>query len=677
MVRADLPLPLARAAAEADRAHREAPEPSALTTGELTLADLALATIAARLAPGGLDGEDLETDVLRTALARCGPQGPDSAQLAALMRAPAASDGALLGLADPLGLSPLELLCAALAIAVEEDVLTGRVMAHLQRPLGGSRPTLGLLASSLGPLADEGRPLHRLVGGAAVETGLLVRGNEAAPLPEQTLRMPPALVLAMRGLAGGMAGALEAEELTVAVPLPPSLLEEVAAQGRALLGERVLVVRTGCVPEGRTVARAVAAATGARALFLSGDCPVGLGPWLLLRQALPVFELALAPGERRALPSIPGYRGPRLVLCGPDGSVESPERPALNWLLPVPAPPEREALWHQAFGGGEADAALARQLARDHRHGSGRIAQLAQLSRHQGQRMGRTTPTAADVLEAARGGEGLGLDALAQLVAETVPEDALVLSETVRADLEMLLLRCRGRDQLVEDLGEATRTRFHPGVKALLVGASGTGKTLAAGWLASRLGLPLYRVDLASITSKYIGETEKNLADLLARAEQAEVMLLFDEADSLFGKRTEVKEANDRFANAQTNYLLQRIETYDGIVLLTSNSRDRFDTAFSRRLDAIVDFVLPGPRERHALWRAHLGDAHGLSAAELNRLAGVVDLAGGAIRNVVLAAAVLARDAGRPISMVEVRRGLAAEYRKLSQPLPPELGEGD
>lgn len=643
---------------------------------DLTLADLALAAIADRLAPDALDGEGLETEALRTALARCGAEGPSSARLAALLQAPAASDGALMGLAEPLGLSPLELLCAALALAVEEDVLSGRVMAHLQRPVGGSRPTLGLLATSLGPLAGEGRPLHRLVGGAAVATGLLLRGNEAAPLPEQTLRMPPALVLALRGLAGGLAGAVAADEPTAGVPLPPSLLEEVTAQGRALVGERVLVVRTGCAPEGRTVARAVAAASGARAVFLSGDPPLGLGPWLLLRQALPVLELALAPGERRALPAIPGYRGPRLVLCGPDGSVESPERPALNWSLPVPSPAEREALWHQALGGGEAAVALARQLARDHRHGSGRIAQLATLSRHQGQRMGRGTPTAADVLEAARGGEGLGLDALAELVAETVPEGALVLSEAVRADLELLLLRCRGRDQLVEALGQATRTRFHPGVKALLVGASGTGKTLAAGWLASRLGLPLHRVDLASITSKYIGETEKNLADLLARAEQAEVMLLFDEADSLFGKRTEVKEANDRFANAQTNYLLQRIETYDGIVLLTSNSRDRFDTAFSRRLDAIVDFALPGPVERHGLWRAHLGESHGLSAAELNRLAGVVDLAGGAIRNVVLAAAVLAREAGGPITMAELRRGLAAEYRKWNQPLPPELGEG-
>ena len=182
-----------------------------------------------------------------------------------------------------------------------------------------------------------------------------------------------------------------------------------------------------------------------------------------------------------------------------------------------------------------------------------------------------------------------------------------------------------------------------PGVRALFVGPSGTGKTLAVGWMATRLGLPLYRVDLASVTSKYIGETEKNLAQLFARAEHSEVVLLFDEADSLFGKRTDVKDSNDRFANAQTNYLLSRIESYEGIAILTSNSRARFDSAFTRRLDAIVDFPAPGPEERRDLWTAHLGQAHGLDFADLNRLAAKCDLAGGHIRNIVLAAAALAR----------------------------------
>ena len=182
------------------------------------------------------------------------------------------------------------------------------------------------------------------------------------------------------------------------------------------------------------------------------------------------------------------------------------------------------------------------------------------------------------------------MDSLAEPLRSRVCDEALVAAPELLAELETLIARCRLRDDLTAGLGASATTRYRSGVRALFTGPSGTGKTLAAGWIATRLGLPLYRVDLASVTSKYIGETEKNLSQLLARAEQAEVVLFFDEADSLFGKRTDIKDSNDRFANAQTNYLLQRIETYDGIVLLTSNSQARFDSAFARRLDFIIDF---------------------------------------------------------------------------------------
>jgi SpoVK/Ycf46/Vps4 family AAA+-type ATPase len=226
------------------------------------------------------------------------------------------------------------------------------------------------------------------------------------------------------------------------------------------------------------------------------------------------------------------------------------------------------------------------------------------------------------------------------------------------------------------DLGPSARTRYKPGVRALFVGASGTGKTLAAGWLATRLGLPLYRIDVASVTSKYIGETEKNLSQLFARAEHAEVVLLFDEADSLFGKRTDVKESNDRFANAQTNYLLQRIESFEGIAVLTSNSRSRFDGAFTRRLDAILEFPQPTPEERRALWAGHLGERHALTPAELNRLAAACDLAGGHIRNAVLDAAARARHQQRRIEYRDIVEGIGAEFRKLGKQAPAGLGEG-
>lgn len=172
------------------------------------------------------------------------------------------------------------------------------------------------------------------------------------------------------------------------------------------------------------------------------------------------------------------------------------------------------------------------------------------------------------------------------------------------------------------------------------------------------------------MASKYIGETEKNLAQLFARAEHAEVVLLFDEADALFGKRTDVKESNDRFANAQTNYLLQRIESFEGIAVLTSNSRSRFDSAFTRRLDVIAEFPAPGPVERRALWLAHLGP-NALADGLLNRLAAGCELPGGHVRNIVLAAAAHAR--GHPIAEADLLAALVAEYAKLGKPAPASL----
>src|SRR5690606_22856132 len=151
---------------------------------------------------------------------------------------------------------------------------------------------------------------------------------------------------------------------------------------------------------------------------------------------------------------------------------------------------------------------------------------------------------------------------------------------------------------------------------------------------------------------------------------------MFDEADALFGKRTDVKDSNDRYANAQTNYLLQRIESFEGIAVLTSNSRARFDSAFSRRLDVIIEFPLPSPDERRAIWLAHLGPRHRLSASQVNRLAAACELAGGHVRNAVLAAASRSLARGEPPGYDDVVYGIALEYRKLGKQLPAALADG-
>lgn len=597
---------------------------------------------------------------------------PWHTHLATYLRRPAVIDLPYIHLVKEFGLTLLEVLAIAVAVAVEQEVMVGRALAKLQAPVGGSRPTLGLLATALAQTAPQGMgPVDLLANGVAVRSGLINLIGEGTPLPERAVSVPQSLRLAVQGQDGVWTGTSIGLEEHSAVPLSPSTTHEAEKQAKALCAEskRVLVIRSGSNLEAKSVAEVVAAALNARPVFIETDQRVGLAPWLILRKLLPVFRMELAPGEGKVMPTIPLYHGAAVVICGPDGSVDVPGGTAVNWYLEVPSLEERRDLWNLAIN----DQALSERLARAHRHSTGRIAHLGKLAHHRCALEGRQQPTQKDIEAAAWDIEGTSLEALAQPMKERINDEAMVTTPSLRQDLNTLLLRCRSRDGLVQGLGASAQSRYHPGVRALFVGPSGTGKTMAVGWIATQLGLPMYRVDLASLTSKYIGETEKNLAQLMARAEHAEVVLLFDEADSVFGKRTDIKESNDRFANAQTNYLLQRIESFDGIVILTSNSRGRFDTAFYRRLDMIVDFPLPGPEERRAMWRSHLGDDHQLEPRDLNRLAVTANVCGGHIRNAVLAAAVVAQTEKRTIQRPDIVHGLRLEYRKLGKQLPAEL----
>ena len=662
-----------------------------MTAGEparapaVRLQDVALAAVEGVCAGGPAATSSQEDHFLRqtASIIRANGRSVDQA-LDESMRAPAPEDKQLVWLANQLHLSRVEVLAVALAAAVEEHALFGRVLAHVQTPVGGSRPTLGLLASSFDrSVATTAAVVPMLLNGPAVKTGLLSVLNESAPLSERPVMVPAPLCLAMAGHDSLWPGTTIGLDEASAVPLPDSVRAEAEQHAAALDGDarRALALRTGSPAEGRSVAQTIADALDKRPVFIETDKVGGFGPWLLLRQLLPVFCQDLAPGERRRLPGLPGYGGPVLAVCGPDGSIEMPQAAVASWSLPIPSHDGRRALWLAALGHRAAATSdvdrhafeLAGQLAREHRHGTGRIAHLGRLAQHHAALAGRSAVNHSDVLAAAWTGEGGGLDALAEPLRASVSDEALVAPPALRADLDALMLRCRGREDLADGLGASASTRYRPGVRALFTGPSGTGKTLAAGWIATRLGLPLYRVDLASVTSKYIGETEKNLSQLLARAEQAEVILLFDEADSLFGKRTDINDANDRFANAQTNYLLQRIENYDGVVVLTSNSQARFDEAFARRLDFIIDFPFPGPDARRALWESHLGPRTQLTPSELNQLAVLVDLSGGQTRNVVLAAAVHARRDRREIEFADLLVGIGAELRKLGRQLPIEL----
>ena len=229
-----------------------------------------------------------------------------------------------------------------------------------------------------------------------------------------------------------------------------------------------------------------------------------------------------------------------------------------------------------------------------------------------------------------------------------------------------LVARVRQRDRVLGEWGMASRSSKGHGVKALFAGDSGTGKTISAEVVAGALGLDLYVIDLATVVDKYIGETEKNLDRIFVEADRVNGVLLFDEADALFGKRSDVKDAHDRYANVEVAYLLQRMELFEGLAVLTTNLRSNLDEAFARRLDAIVDFPMPEEDDRRRLWEQHLSP--GVPRAgdiDVVFLARAFRLSGGNIRNIAMAAAYLAAEGGRAVGMADLIRATEREYRKL------------
>lgn len=628
-----------------------------------------LSTIAfAHLAPASEgEGDSAEARWLRGIREGAGSPWPPLEQATgAWLRSPPPADRRLHRLYIELELTPVEGLALALAHASETNLMAGRVLAWLQAPVAAARPTSGLavgLGQLLGLATEEA--LATLLDGAAVRAGLLRLEVGDGALIEASLRLPPPLVSALGGGVGRWAGVTTRSPT---VELARSVSGEAHSRGSRLDGP--LVVRSGDRAEARAFCAELCRARGVGAVFvelepLAGGRLVGLGPWLRLKRGLPVVCGDVSPGEAKELPEIAGYRGPVLVATSPEGLWHRDGAALESWTIPMPPQAERVELWE----GEGLDPEAALRLGQVYRIGAARINRLAQEARKDASL--DSVPGPSEVIDVARRTECGGLGALAEPLSEDIHDDALVLPTALRSSLEALEDRCRVRDGLADGLGPAARARYRPGVRALFVGPSGTGKTLACGWLATRLGLPLYRVDLAAVSSKYIGETEKNLGELFSRAEHAGVVLMFDEADALFGKRTDVRDAHDRYANQQTNYLLQRIESHDGIVLLTSNSRARFDSAFARRLDTVIEFPPPQPEERRALWRAHVGDASQLTPGQLNRLAAGCELAGGHIRNVVLAAQ--ARAPGRPVGWEPLLEALASEYRKIGKPLPAGL----
>jgi hypothetical protein len=296
------------------------------------------------------------------------------------------------------------------------------------------------------------------------------------------------------------------------------------------------------------------------------------------------------------------------------------------------------------------------------------IADAAEVARHTAAVEGLAAPGPGHLDLGARRASSGRLGELAARLDPAFGWEQLVLPARPTEVLHSISAYLRHRDLVLSEWGYGRTVARTQGLKTLFAGESGTGKTMAAQVLARDLGLELFRIDLATVISKYIGETEKNLDRIFAAAEGSNAILFFDEADALFGKRSEVSDSHDRYANIEVAYLLQKMEGYSGAVILATNFRHNIDEAFLRRLDFVIDFPFPETEDRRRIWKLVLpAEAPVHEDVDVGFLASQFKLAGGGIRNASLAAAFLAAEDGGVIGMRHLVVGVALEYGKLGR----------
>ena len=328
------------------------------------------------------------------------------------------------------------------------------------------------------------------------------------------------------------------------------------------------------------------------------------------------------------------------------------QRPTVSFDIAKPTADEQRALWKNAGANGETEV-LATQFDLSAAHLRAIVGQAK---------------SPAELWDACRLQARPRLDDLAQRIETRAGWSELVLPAPQLALLHEMVAHVRHRAKVYETWGFSNNSARGLGLSVLFAGASGTGKTLAAEVLANELRLDLYKIDLSQVVSKYIGETEKNLRRVFDAAEEGSAILLFDEADALFGKRGEVKDSHDRYANIEVSYLLQRMETYRGLAILTTNLKESLDPAFLRRLRFVVTFPFPSSAERTEIWRRMFPAQTPVEGLDISRLARL-NVAGGNIRNIALNAAFLAADANEPVRMRHVLRAARSEYVKIEKPL--------
>lgn len=579
-------------------------------------------------------------------------------------------------LARGFGLAPLDVELLLVALAPDLDPRFERLYAYLQDDVSRRRAGVGL-ALELVTGTQGATPARTRLGPASplVAGGLLTIEEPDRPYLTRSLRVPDRVAAHLLG-----DDTLDPRVAFLATDPVPLAVPQAAPIARALEAEVRLVhvqERLGAAAVAMTAAALAAshrsvlvldlgrlgaaddagevAATAARECRLR-DLTLVAGPVDVLteRGAGAVRAFAEAP-----CPVV-------LVGTGTWDPTWSRDVPVLLDAA-VPSIEDRAAAWRSALddGSGTPDPA---HLTVQFRLGPEQIARAAQAARQQA--LAEDRPLAPEDLRAgARAQNAAGLERLARRVRPIVDWDDLVLPPGVVEQLRELAARARYRDVVLDGwgMGRASATRGR-GLTALFAGDSGTGKTMSAEVMARELGLDLYVIDLSTVIDKYVGETEKHLDRIFTEADRVNGVLLFDEADAVFGKRSDVKDSHDRYANVEVAYLLQRMERFDGVAILTTNLRSNLDEAFTRRLDAVVDFPVPDEDDRLQLWELHLPT--GVPRADdldLAFLAQRFRLSGGNVRNICLAGAYLAAAEDRPLGMADLIHGTAREYQKLGR----------
>ncbi|MEU1401263.1 AAA family ATPase [Streptomyces sp. NPDC005728] len=583
----------------------------------------------------------------------------------------------LTALAARLGLTDFDVTLLLIALAPDLDRTFEPLYGYLNDDVSRRRATAGLALDLCGVPAHAAPARARMHPTAPLRAlGLLVVEETERPFLSRSLLVPDRLVAHLLGddtPDAALAGHLHP------LPAPPELHngDEEFARFAHRLATRLTAgpaltayLREGREGDGPACVAAALDAAGLGALCFSGP-----------RERVPaLLREARLTGRAVVVSALPDEPGPLVKELA--GAVDVPvlisgRRPYdPHWcdddplVLDVPRHGAGAAgLWSAALGE-EPGFDLAATVAPYHLPGD-RVARAARAA--QGLAGFDGTPLSpAHLRLAARQQSASGLEQHARRIRPAVDWRDLVLPERPLTQLRELALRARHRDRVLGDWRLSAGGGRGRGVLGLFAGESGTGKTLSAEVVAAELGLDLYVVQLSSVVDKYVGETEKNLERIFGEADRTDAVLLFDEADAVFGKRSEVKDAHDRYANMESAYLLQRLESFDGIALLTTNLRANIDEAFTRRLDLVVDFPFPDGEQRRALWRHSLSHVPCADGIDPGPVADGYELAGGSIRSAVVTAAYLAADRDDVVTAADLLEGARREYRKAGRLLPGE-----